>query len=180
MGSIVLHLTVHHRGKSGQELKQTVGGCCSLVRSPGLAQPAFLYDPETPPYVQHCPQVTWALPPQTVIKKMSLHVCPRPSLREAVLLTSLSFLIKNRTSANTVLLASCHAHSCPLGVLSDRAPVLKARGSSPHPRASGPSSIPELRHSSPCLELSIFSLKQSEKSQAQSQQSSVPSIFRAS
>lgn len=58
IGSIVLRLTVHHRGQSGQELKQTVGECCSLVRCPGLAQPAFLYDLETPTYVQHCPQVT--------------------------------------------------------------------------------------------------------------------------
>lgn len=85
---------VYHLTSSGSSLREVragtetdCGGCSSLTCCPGLAQPAFLYDPEIPPYVQHSPQVTWAsLPPQTVIKKMPLHVCPQPSPMEAVLL----------------------------------------------------------------------------------------------
>jgi hypothetical protein len=74
------HISIRHQRKSGQELKwsrnleagaddaQVMEGCCLLVCSPWLAQPAFLYNPGPP--VQGGLSHSGLDPPTSITKKI--------------------------------------------------------------------------------------------------------------
>ena len=71
-----LHINLHHQKKSGQELKQSRemsrsnGRCCLLACSSWVAQCAFLIEPRITGPVMAPPTMGWALPRQSLIKKM--------------------------------------------------------------------------------------------------------------
>jgi len=79
--SLLFHIAVYHQKTSGQKLKQVknleVGadaeameGCCFLACSSWLAQPVLLMGPTTTRPEMAPPTVSWALPHQSLIKKI--------------------------------------------------------------------------------------------------------------
>ena len=87
------HIIVHHWRKSGQELKQgrnleagadaeAMEECCLLVCSSWLVQPAFFIEATTTSPGMAPPTMGWALPHQSLIKKMPYRLAHIPiSLR---------------------------------------------------------------------------------------------------